>query len=501
MKYELNKHIKLCGFKNLPFGMVDNLRASYSFFTKDEFEFLYRCAAHNDIDKDKLEQKDKRMLDLLLKEEILVEAGPNAAPIVPEYLSYPNHMRKDIQWSITGKCNFKCKHCFQSAPHAVFGEPTLEQCFDLIKQMKECGILSVGITGGEPLIRKDFWQIIDALIEADIKVTTIYSNGWLINEALLDQFEKRNIKPAWQISFDGVGCHDDFRGIPGAEEHAVKAIKLLISRGYRVGAAYSIYQGNKDAFVETMKFLGALGVQYVKTGYTAPQGEYLDHPELHLTAAEELEWYKKNIPAYIKAGRPVTVQFEGLFQGFSDSELEMRKRSMPNSPMDANKAPECADCACCTDEDCNKGKEQKPYFFMMLDRDLPEEIALKKDVCGVLRQHFYISPQGNVLPCMSIDGLPAGEKFPNVYESSLQDILTDSWYITATDFRVRDYWAKRPECVDCDLKLKCLAGCRAMALLGDDPDYLALDQRTCMIAKEDWAGQIQKEIDKMEQNQ
>jgi len=496
MRYDLNKNIKLCGFKNLPFGMIDNLKASYSFFSKEEFEFLYRCAAHNNIDKDSLDEKNKQFLDTLVTEQILVEADENASPIVPEYLSYPNHMRKDVQWSITGKCNFKCKHCFQSAPHAVFGEPSLEQCLDIIKQLKECGILSVGITGGEPLIRKDFWEIIDALIAADIKISTIYSNGWLVNEKLLDEFDKRGIKPAWQISFDGLGCHDDLRGIPGAEEHAIKAIKLLISRGYRVGTAYSIYKGNMEAFVETMKFLGELGVEYVKTGYTSPQGEYVDHPEVHLTNEEELEWYKKNIPAYIKACRPVIVQFEGLFQGYSDIDLERRRNLLKTNPV-IKVDDICADCASCNDENCDNNDNEKPYRFMLLDRNMPEEIAAKRDVCGVLRQHFYISPQGKVLPCMSLDGLPAGDSFPNLFDLSLKDILTDSWYITATNLRVRDYWAKRTECQNCELKTKCLAGCRAMALLNQDTDYLSLDSRTCMIAKEDWSGQIQKEIDKL----
>lgn len=45
--------------------------------------------------------------------------------------------------------------------------------------------------------------------------TTVMSNGLLMNERVLDEFEKRGIKPEFNMSFDGIGCHDWLRGIPG----------------------------------------------------------------------------------------------------------------------------------------------------------------------------------------------------------------------------------------------------------------------------------------------
>ena len=54
----------------------------------------------------------------------------------------------------------------------------------------------------------------------------IYTNGWLLNEEVLDQFASRGMKPQISVSFDGVGWHDWMRGIQGAEERTLNALRL-----------------------------------------------------------------------------------------------------------------------------------------------------------------------------------------------------------------------------------------------------------------------------------
>ena len=53
-------------------------------------------------------------------------------------------------------------------PHAKFGHPSTAQLLQIVDQLAECGVGYVSITGGEPLIREDFWQVVDALCERDI---------------------------------------------------------------------------------------------------------------------------------------------------------------------------------------------------------------------------------------------------------------------------------------------------------------------------------------------
>lgn len=71
-----------------------------------------------------------------------------------------------------------------SAPHAALLHPTTEQCLAIADQIADCGVMRVSLTGGEPLIRKDFLQIADRILERGMRIDTIMTNGALVDEAL-----------------------------------------------------------------------------------------------------------------------------------------------------------------------------------------------------------------------------------------------------------------------------------------------------------------------------
>lgn len=106
-----------------------------------------------------------------------------------------------------------------SAPDAKYGELSHEQIMSIVDQLIGCGVMEVSLTGGEPLVRRDFMEIVDALLAGGIRITTIYSNGKLVTDKLLDQLAEREIRPEFNMSYDGVdGWHDWLRGIPDAEK-------------------------------------------------------------------------------------------------------------------------------------------------------------------------------------------------------------------------------------------------------------------------------------------
>ena len=92
--------------------------------------------------------------------------------------------------------------------------------------MEAAGVRTVSLTGGEALLRRDFFAIVDALLAADILIVTVMSNGLLVNDKTLDEFERRGIKPEFNMSFDGIGCHDWLRGVPGAEKAVLRASRF-----------------------------------------------------------------------------------------------------------------------------------------------------------------------------------------------------------------------------------------------------------------------------------
>ena len=202
-----------------------------------------------------------------------------------------------MHWSITGKCNYSCKHCLVSAPHAKFGHPTTEQLLNLVEQMAACGIGAVSVTGGEPLIRSDFWQIVDALRQHGIALGMIFTNGYLVNDALLDGLEARGMHPGFQMSYDGVGWHDWLRGFEGAEAAVDRAFRLLQARGFQVDAAMCLHRGNAHTIRESVLHLASLGVGSLKINRIQELGEWeAASEEVALSEDESLQLYLDYIP-------------------------------------------------------------------------------------------------------------------------------------------------------------------------------------------------------------
>lgn len=129
-----------------------------------------------------------------------------------QYHFYPNRYLRAVHWAITGRCNCRCRHCYMSAPSGKTGDYSTEECLEIIGQMEKAGIQVVNLTGGEALVRKDFFRIAERLTQAGIRIGTIMSNGFLVDEPLLKRLEQLGQKPEFNMSFDGIGCHDWLRG-------------------------------------------------------------------------------------------------------------------------------------------------------------------------------------------------------------------------------------------------------------------------------------------------
>ena len=277
MKYIINPQYLLRGWYKSPTGLFDMRKGKPRFFLKEQYLLLLRCNGVDDIDESSLTDANVKFLEWLKKNDVIREAlFLDYLLPVQEYRTYPARYRGHAHWSITGACNLKCRHCFMSAPHAKHGSPTKEQLMSVVNQLAECGVFTVGITGGEPLIREDFFEILDALAQRRIGLSILYTNGWLVDEALLDKLEERRMHPNFQLSFDGIGRHDFLRGVPGAEEKTIHALKLLQERNYNVSVSMCIHRDNRDSLRETVKLMASLGVKSMKCGSMMELGEWAE---------------------------------------------------------------------------------------------------------------------------------------------------------------------------------------------------------------------------------
>ena len=264
--------MKFCSLK-APYSLRGWVGMPFALRNKDEVQPLERtpfnalvfCDGQRDLDNITISESMQHALLSFEKEGVVAfHEEPRALQPEQYYRYYDTRYFKSVMWSITGKCNFKCRHCYLDAPDAAFGEINTEEAFSIIDQMAECGICRVNLTGGEPLVRKDFWQLIDRLGQRDISIRQVYTNGWLLTEGMLDRFTGRGIKPEFCISFDGSGWHDWMRGVAGAEKSALRALNLCREKGFSTSVEMCIHKGNKDTLRESILRLAETGTRSIK---------------------------------------------------------------------------------------------------------------------------------------------------------------------------------------------------------------------------------------------
>ena len=456
MRYILNERFTLCGFKRLPFALRDEDTKRVAFFNKAQFEFLLSCSGKKELHLSECPEGIRNLATELEKKNVIRPCGEGETRNL-KYIDYRNIYKSNVQWSITGKCNYHCRHCFQSAPEGALDEPTLEQCMDIIRQLDECGVKQVSLTGGEPLIRRDFFQIVDEILRRDMVITMIYSNGRLITQEFIDNLKERNIHPGFQLSFDGVGYHDWMRGVKGAEKIALDAMRLLHDSGFQASAAMCLCRDNAGSIRDTVNALAEVNCIGLKLQRTVPQGEWENEPEHFLSYDETFRIYMDYLPQYKEDGCPIAIQMEGFFT--------YDKKSGYGIP-------------------CRRGAESIEQLEIL-------------PACGAIHTSLYIGPNGAVVPCMTMCGTKIEKLFPNIFETPLQDILTDSSYTELTDKRVDYLQSTKEECLKCEHRLNCCGGCRAYATGTNSDDYFAIDPVTCKIFKEGWDVKLENLADKL----
>lgn len=315
--------------------------------------------------------------------------------------------------------------------------------------------MEVSLTGGEPLVRRDFMDIVDALLAGGIRITTIYSNGRLVTDQLLDELDRRGIHPEFNMSFDGVdGWHDWLRGIDGAGRIAEEAFRRCRDRGFPTGAEMCVHKGNRHLLRETVRKLGGLGCRSLKVVPVSDVGVWKEGGYDAVITPEELyQTYLEYIPHYYADGMPLSLQLSGFFSVSPDD-------------------PDVYDAPCM--KNCSN----------------PDRIC----VCGHARQVMYISAEGRALPCMSLSGMDIQNEFPLITELGLAACITDSRYMRLIDTRATEVLRHNPECRECEYAMQCLCGCRAGALETTPDDILAVDQFTCRIFRQGWIPKIKAAV-------
>ncbi len=156
---------------------------------------------------------------------------PGSVPDEPPQET-PSELPAEVHYSITAKCNFRCRHCDIWKQEGCKGkgggaELSTEGAKALITRLHGAlGARTLHIAGGEPFLRKDLFEVLGHACSLGFS-TIITSNGSRINERVAEQIATLAPK-AVNVSLDGLEeTHDAIRGVPGSYRRAVRALELL----------------------------------------------------------------------------------------------------------------------------------------------------------------------------------------------------------------------------------------------------------------------------------
>ena len=148
-----------------------------------------------------------------------------SAPVPPRLWQTP----KTVEIALTGACNLTCTYCSYGASRGTRRpeDMTTAQLLALLDELGECGVMRTILSGGEPLLRADFLEIVTAVVRNRMRFS-VNTNGILLDEPLALALRDTRRLDNVQVSIDGADGEANARNRGrGAFEGAVRALRLL----------------------------------------------------------------------------------------------------------------------------------------------------------------------------------------------------------------------------------------------------------------------------------
>jgi heme b synthase len=328
-----------------------------------------------------------------------------------------------IAWELTRTCNLSCIHCRAASIDKPYSnELTTEECFGLLDEVAAFASPIMILTGGEPLLRPDVFQIAAYGSKKGLRMV-LATNGLLINTETGGRIKEASIQRV-SISLDGATAqsHDQFRQVGGAFAGALRGIDFLSKDNIDFQINTTITRDNLHELADIQKLAIALGAVAHHIFLLVPTGRGKNFQEQEIAAAD----YEKTLHWFYEQHQKVPLQLK-------------------------------ATCA--------------PHYYRILRQRAKEdgiEVTVKTHGMDAVTRgclggtaFLFISHVGQVQPCGYLE-VDCG----NVRQLSLREIWQDSEVLN----NLRNFDVDKGKCAVCEYRRVC-GGCRARAFEASG-DYL-----------------------------
>jgi radical SAM protein with 4Fe4S-binding SPASM domain len=349
-----------------------------------------------------------------------------------------------VVWDFTHKCNLSCKHCYSNSGVTRETELTTEEALEVVDQLADFGVIALAFSGGEPLSRKDFFEVASHAAKRGLYVS-VATNGTLLTKENVKKLKQAKINYV-EVSIDGATAetHDSFRGVPSAFDKAVAGLKNCVEADLCACIATTATKSNLAEMPGILDLAEEIGAERFTYFNFIPTGRGKDHYDQDLSP-EEREKLMLYLLDRMSKGYKVTI--------------------LTTAPQLARVALQCQ----------GPGDEATMSMAHMQTVKVSKKAVPLADFiggCGAGRPYCSLSPQGDVHPCVFLP-INVG----NLKKKKFGDVWLNSELFNA--LRNRDNL--KGACGKCDYKYIC-GGCRARANAYKN-DIMASDVG-CILAKE-----------------
>ena len=160
--------------------------------------------------------------------------GPLAEVEDKSLTAYKLGRPSEVIWNITNRCNLLCDHCYMAADgHALPDQLSDEETIDLVGQIADAGVPLLFLSGGEPMMRPNFWEILETASGRGIRVT-VSTNCTFIDRDVARRLKANGVGYIGTSLYGPAEFHDSLVRVRGTRDRVVEAIKVLREEGVGV---------------------------------------------------------------------------------------------------------------------------------------------------------------------------------------------------------------------------------------------------------------------------